>query len=77
MKVHIFCHPQALPHPPTTSPRDFAWYTCFYVLKINFKLKSKDKHQRTSYLKNVVSLMMHRLSVFVSYLKYQLKVLPT
>ena len=33
MKVHFFCHPQALPHPLTTTPRDFVGYACVYEPK--------------------------------------------
>ena len=35
IKTYNFFHPQALLHPPTIPPRDFAGFTCFYVLKLN------------------------------------------
>ena len=35
-------HPQALLHPPTTSPRDFAGYTHFLYRILILKLKVKD-----------------------------------
>ena len=44
MKVHIFCHPQALLHPPTTTPRDFLGYTCAYEPKLKQKVLSLAKH---------------------------------
>ena len=44
MKVHIFLHPQALPHPPTITPRDFVGYTCVYEPKYKQKVLTLTKH---------------------------------
>ena len=76
-ETHNFIHPQALPHPPTTSPRDFAGYTRFYIYRnLIFLLKVKDKKkyfisEKTVSLKTLIT----SLSFFVSDLKYQMKVL--
>ena len=41
IETHNFIHPQALPHPPTTSLRDFAGYTRIYILNINIEISSQ------------------------------------
>ena len=40
IETHNSIHPQAFLHPLTTSPRNFAGYTCFfYVLKFYIAIK--------------------------------------
>ena len=34
-QTHIFIHPQALPHPPTTTPRNFVGYKRISVLNLD------------------------------------------
>ena len=38
MEVHIFYHPQALLHPPLTTPRDFVGQACVYEPKLKQKV---------------------------------------
>ena len=44
MNIHIFCHPQALPHPLTTTPGDFVGYICVYEPKLNQKVVPLTRH---------------------------------
>ena len=73
IETHNFINPQALPHPPTTSPRDFAGYIYFYILKFNIKIKVRDRKAN-----NFISfkIFVTSLFLFVSDIKYQMKVLP-
>ena len=77
VETQKFINPQALPHPLTTSPRDFAGYTCFYTLKFNFKIKVKDRKaknfisEKTVFHKTVIT----SLSFVVSDQKDQIQVL--
>ena len=62
-KPHNFIHPQSLPHPPTTSPRDFSGYTHFCILKLDIEIKSQHtEKQTTTSLKNLSLLRPPNLS---------------
>ena len=50
IETHKFIHPQALPHSPTTSPRDFAGHTRFYILKFNIETKSQRQKSKELHL---------------------------
>ena len=70
---HNFIHPQAFPHPPTTSPRDFAEYTRFYILK--FKVKDRKAKNFISEKNVSLKTLITSLSFFVTDLKYQMQIL--
>ena len=50
IETHNFIHPQALPQPPTTTPRDFAGYTRFYILKFNIEIKRQRQKSKELHL---------------------------
>ena len=76
MKAHFFRHPKALPHPLTTTPRDFVMYTSAYEPKYKKKKVfpfTKPSHIQIIFLCLLSLYKMEPLSVKKSFQLFPLE----